>query len=297
MALTYSTDKTDETGRELLSYGTPDFPIAFFDDDLAKISISWHWHNELELVLMLSGEARVYIGRHEIRMKAGEGYFANSGILHSAELKTKTGRQHAMIFDPHIVASEDDIIWNRYVSPLLADENLPFLKLTPEIPWQKNVLSRMEKVWNAGAFEEDDYPLTVRSSLSLIIRDLVRNSEEDGSEHPFASKVQRDELRVKKTLRYIETHYRDQVTLNDIAQSANISVSSLLRLYHDILHTTPVRHLVRHRLERAAAQLRMNTEVSVSETAYSCGFNDISYFNRCFLKMYGKTPTTYRQNP
>ena len=297
MALTYSTDKTDETGKELLSYGTPDFPIAFFDDDLARISISWHWHNELELVVMLSGEARVYIGRHEIRMKAGEGYFANSGILHSAELKTKAGRQHVMIFDPHIIASEDDIIWNRYVSPLLADESLPFLKLTPEIPWQKNVLSRMERAWEAGALEEEDYPLTVRSSLSLIVRDLVRNSEEDGSEHPFASKEQRDELRVKKTLRYIETHYRDQIMLNDIAQSANISVSSLLRLYHDILHTTPVRYLIRHRLEQAAAQLRMNTEASVSETAYSCGFNDISYFNRCFLKMYGKTPTAYRQNP
>ena len=297
MALTYSTDKTDETGKELLSYGTPDFPIAFFDDDLARISISWHWHNELELAVMLSGEARVYIGRHEIRMKAGEGYFANSGILHSAELKTKAGRQHVMIFDPHIIASEDDIIWNRYVSPLLADESLPFLKLTPEIPWQKNVLSRMERAWEAGALEEEDYPLTVRSSLSLIVRDLVRNSEEDGSEHPFASKEQRDELRVKKTLRYIETHYRDQIMLNDIAQSANISVSSLLRLYHDILHTTPVRYLIRHRLEQAAAQLRMNTEASVSETAYSCGFNDISYFNRCFLKMYGKTPTAYRQNP
>ena len=246
MALTYSTDKTDETGKELLSYGTPDFPIAFFDDDLARISISWHWHNELELAVMLSGEARVYIGRHEIRMKAGEGYFANSGILHSAELKTKAGRQHVMIFDPHIIASEDDIIWNRYVSPLLADESLPFLKLTLEIPWQKNVLSRMERAWEAGALEEEDYPLTVRSSLSLIVRDLVRNSEEDGSEHPFASKEQRDELRVKKTLWYIETHYRDQIMLNDIAQSANISVSSLLRLYHDILHTTPVRYLIRH---------------------------------------------------
>ena len=48
MALSISTDKTDETGKELLTYGTPDFPIAFFDDDLTKVKVPWHWHDELE---------------------------------------------------------------------------------------------------------------------------------------------------------------------------------------------------------------------------------------------------------
>ena len=39
MSLSYSTDRTDETGRELLTYGTPDFPISFFDDDLAVVKV------------------------------------------------------------------------------------------------------------------------------------------------------------------------------------------------------------------------------------------------------------------
>lgn len=43
MGLSYSTDKTDQTGKELLTYGTPDFPIAFFDDDLTKVRVPWHW--------------------------------------------------------------------------------------------------------------------------------------------------------------------------------------------------------------------------------------------------------------
>ena len=49
MALTLSVDRVDDTGRELLTYGTEDFPIAFFDDDLAKITIPYHWHDELEI--------------------------------------------------------------------------------------------------------------------------------------------------------------------------------------------------------------------------------------------------------
>ena len=93
MGLSHSTDKIDETGKELLTYGTPDFPIAFFDDDLSKVKVPWHWHDEWEIVFLLSGKVSVFIGGCELALNAGEGYFANSGVLHSAQLRSKTGWQ------------------------------------------------------------------------------------------------------------------------------------------------------------------------------------------------------------
>ena len=39
MSLSYSVDKVDKDGREMLTYGTKDFPIAFFDDDLVKVAV------------------------------------------------------------------------------------------------------------------------------------------------------------------------------------------------------------------------------------------------------------------
>ena len=116
------------------------------------------------------------------------------------------------------------------------------------------------------------------------------------AEHPFTSKTQRDELRIKKTLYYIETHFREQITIDDIAASADISVSTLLRLYHDILHTTPIQYVLKYRLEQIIEELTTEPDSSIAEIAYFCGFNDISYFNRCFLKAYGKTPSSYRKN-
>ena len=116
------------------------------------------------------------------------------------------------------------------------------------------------------------------------------------AEHPFSSKEQRDELRIKKTLYYIETHYSEQLTIEDIAASAGISVSTLLRLYHDILRTTPIQYVLKYRLEQICDELRLEPDSSIAEIAYSCGFNDISYFNRCFLKAYGETPSSYRNN-
>ncbi|MBQ4242304.1 MAG: AraC family transcriptional regulator, partial [Lachnospiraceae bacterium] len=75
---------------------------------------------------------------------------------------------------------------------------------------------------------------------------------------------------------------------------ADVSVSTLLRLYHDILHTTPIQYVLQYRLEQILEELLLYPDSSISEIAYSCGFNDISYFNRCFLKKYGYTPSTFR---
>ena len=295
MGLSYSTDKTDETGKELLTYGTPDFPIAFFDDDLTTVRVPWHWHDELEIAVILSGEVSLSIAGYELNLKAGEGYFANSGILHSSELCSKTGWQHCMVFDPRVIATPDDIIWNTYVMPILSHENLPFIKLSPEAPWQKEILSQAEKAWISGANEKTDYALTVRSALSQILSLMVHNIDTE-AEHPFTSKTQRDELRIKKTLYFIETHFREQITIDDIAAYAEISVSTLLRLYHDILHTTPIQHVLQYRLEQIREELLSYSGSSISEIAYSCGFNDISYFNRCFLKKYGCTPSEFRRD-
>ena len=295
MGLSYSTDKTDETGKELLTYGTPDFPIAFFDDDLTTVKVPWHWHDELEIVVILSGEVSIFIAGCELHLKAGEGYFANSGILHSSELCSDTGWQHCMVFSPRVLASPDDIIWNTYVLPILSHKNLPFIKLSSKVPWQKEILSLAEKAWLSGANEKPDYALTVRFALSRITSLIVHNIDTQ-EEHPFTSKTQRDELRIKKTLYFIETHYREQITIDDIAADADISVSTLLRLYHDILHTTPIQYVLQYRLEQIREELLSYPDSAISEIAYSCGFNDISYFNRCFLKKYSFTPSEFRRN-
>ncbi|HAK17342.1 MAG TPA: hypothetical protein DDX59_00900 [Lachnospiraceae bacterium] len=59
-----------------------------------------------------------------------------------------------------------------------------------------------------------------------------------------------------------------------MAGSAGISVSTLLRLYHDILHTTPIQYVLKYRLEQIRRELRTNPGSSIADAAYSCGFND-----------------------
>ena len=293
MALSVSVDSIDETGRELLTYGTEEFPAAFFDDDLTRITVPYHWHDELEIVIITEGAVRVRIAGVEFALKAGDGYFSNSGILHSEKLTTPTGHQHALVFNPGIIAAENDLTWKTYVAPVLGNPHIPFLRLTSSVPWQKELLLLAEKAWIQGAYEEKAYPINVRHNLGLAFSLITDNIGTMETEAFYTSSFQRDELRIKKILVYIERNCGSAITVEDIAGSANISVSTCLRLFRVVLNTTPIRYLMKYRIQKAAEALKRAGGRTVADIARSCGFTDASYFNRCFRKEYGMTPSEY----
>ncbi len=293
MALSYSVDKVDENGREMLTYGTPEFPIAFFDDDLTKVLVPWHWHDELEIVIITNGTVNVKIANSEFMLSAGEGYFSGSGILHSATLETKTGHQHALVFSPRVVSGADDLIWNTYVAPILNEKNLPFIKLSPSVPWQKEILKLSDSAWEQGAYEKIDYPITVRQNMTQVFSIIFKHLEILSHEYTYTDRFQKDEFRIKKALIYIENNYQGNITIDDIAASSDISVSTCLRLFKNVLGTTTIRHLVNYRLQKAIEEMTSPTKKPIGEIAFSCGFADATYFNRCFKKEYGMTPTQY----
>ena len=296
MAISISTDQTDKTGKELLTYGTDDFPIAFFDDDLSKVKVPWHWHDELEIVIILSGEVIVSFRGKEYLLKEKEGYFANSSILHCARLKSETGWQHALVFDPRVIAHPDDLVWKQYISPLLSNEKIPFIRLSKDLDWHRRIIELSERVWQYGAYEKKDYPLIVRSCLSEAFSQIIEHMDDIPYDHNDINEILKDEIRIKKSLHFIDRHYMDDISIEDIANSCNISVSTLLRLFRKILHTTPIQYLLKYRLDQIAALLLSDNDSSISRIAYAHGFNDISYFNRCFLKEFGITPSEYRRN-
>ena len=295
MALSFSVDKTDSSGKELLTYGTSDFPIAFFDDDLTKVKVPWHWHDELEIIIITEGSVCVEIANSSFILEKGDGYFINSGILHSTKLLSACGHQHALIFSPKIAAHSDGIIWNTYIKPVLDNSSLSFIKLNASVSWQKDILQLANEAWIYGAYEKKDYPITVRHCITSIFSLIKSYTKLLENETIFTDKAKQDEIRIKKTLLFIENNYSSVITIADIADSGDISISSCLRLFKHILNTTPIQYLIKYRLQKAIEEFDNLTGKSIGDIAYSCGFSDAAYFNRCFKKEFGCTPTEYTE--
>ena len=96
------------------------------------------------------------------------------------------------------------------------------------------------------------------------------------------------------SLQYIKEHYAQDVTLEQLAQSANVSKAECLRCFHQTMDMTPYKYLMEYRLSQTAELLK-KTDKPVGEIAASVGFRQVSHFGKCFREKTGLSPRDYRK--
>lgn len=92
----------------------------------------------------------------------------------------------------------------------------------------------------------------------------------------------------------IESNLFEQCSVEDLAQKANLSVSSFKREFAKLYDDSPANYIKNKRLEKAA-ELLLASDMRVSDIAFECGFNDLANFTKSFHDKYSVTPTSYRQ--
>lgn len=126
------------------------------------------------------------------------------------------------------------------------------------------------------------------ATFMLLVCDLSRAYSE--VELPEAQPL----LRLGKLVGYLEQHYVEPLTLDDLARIAHLSRRSLTRAFRAAYGDSPIGHLIRLRLNHAARLLAAGDE-SIGAVARSVGFADGSYFARSFRAAFGVSPREWRQ--
>lgn len=91
---------------------------------------------------------------------------------------------------------------------------------------------------------------------------------------------------------FIDCNYFNNINLGELALQLNYSRSHLYRIFKTSYGMSPNEYLINLRIEKSKALL---DELSVSETAYSVGFNNPLYFSRIFHQKIGVSPTEYKK--
>ncbi len=283
----------DDNGLELVEHGTSAFPIAIYHDNLAEETVEWHWHQEMELILVREGESLVTSGSQKFVVKEGDGIFINSEVLHSGFLADLPNcRYHSFVFHPSLIGGNMlSIYWNRYLLPLIENKSLECVYLSGEIPWQKELLDLAESGWQALANETPGYEFMVREVLSKLIFAISTNISTP--KNSPSQKSLRDGERMKLMMQYVTEHFSEEITIAKLAQCAMISESECLRCFHNTIGTTPIQYVKQFRIHKAAALLSP-TDLKIVDIGSLCGFQEMSYFAKSFKQVYGCTPTKYR---
>lgn len=286
--------QVDSSGRELISHGTQDYPLSFCHDNLGENDVAWHWHEEFEAVYVSEGSAVVAAGDERHILRAGEGFFVNSGVLHGCWDHECSGcRFHSLVFDARLVGgASDSIYYRKYITPLMLNRALPMVLLSPELLWQKEALAHIERVWQINDTDNQFYEIETRYRLSKLLAALVINCPGENARREGRSARQGE--RMKLMLRFIEENLGEKLSVADIAASASVSESECLRCFRDSINTTPIQYLRQQRIQRSAVMLSASEE-KISAVAQMCGFDDMSYFTKIFRQQKGCTPSEYRE--
>ncbi len=101
-------------------------------------------------------------------------------------------------------------------------------------------------------------------------------------------------LQIAKTINYIQVHYAEQITLEDLIEMSGTSRRTYLRSFATAMQTTPIAYLIRVRLGHAERLLK-NLDLSITDVAFAVGFVDSNYFARQFRSVLGISPREYRK--
>lgn len=138
------------------------------------------------------------------------------------------------------------------------------------------------------------YELILKSLVYKLIVYLLRDEEAVTINKKLLSGDNQDKQQLVNEIQlYIENHYADDVTLNQLAQDFYTSPTTLSRIFKEYTGDTPINYLIHYRLKKAKEFIQTDESISIKEVAQQIGYEDPLYFSKLFKKYYGHSPTFF----
>ena len=140
--------------------------------------------------------------------------------------------------------------------------------------------------------EESDISLERESLLLSVLERMIRRHA-DMRDSPPIGRTNKGHP-IKMALEYLDTHFRENVTLSQLSEIVNLSKFHLLRLFQAAVGFPPHAYLIQKRIDYAKGLLLQ--DLPIVQVALEAGFVDQSHFTRRFKKIFGITPGQYCHN-
>ena len=289
----------EENSYELGDVG---FPVQVYYIELSKMymqHIRWHWHLEMEIIIINHGEADLLTDDRKIRLQAGDGILINQNVMHSLQPIDEAANCsfYSVVFHPaFLFGYGNTVMSSKYLVPVISSPTLRIMELNERDSKLEKIMNLTNSVIAANLTKKYGYELTIKSYLCQLWAALLEYVIPQNITKTMEGNISMDEARVKDAILYIEMHFQEQITLEQLANSVHISKSECCRCFKRTLQVTPIEYLMKYRIFRATDMIQRNDPEasSMSTLAFSVGFNNASYFNKVFKQYLGCTPSEYK---
>lgn len=258
-----------------------------------------HHHTEFEIVLFKSGRGTYTVTGKSYDIMPGDIFLFSTNEVHCIT-EIAEGEEMVLMnvhFEPRFIwSSGNDLFDAKYLKIFFGRNDKFENRLDRENP-ARDKIGRMLLNMEEEFFQKPaEYVLMVKAELLKILVTLIRSfdyvSEDDDDLYFYRQNFPK----IEAAMNYIHQNLCSDLTLDRLAQEANMSRAYFSTIFKKLNGVTPWEYITAHRIERAISLLERDT-LTIMEIALQCGFNNTANFNHAFKRVTGKTPTGYKNDP
>ncbi|EOS23587.1 hypothetical protein C806_03109 [Lachnospiraceae bacterium 3-1] len=248
-----------------------------------------HWHEEMELLYPLNGEADITIENKTYQLPkknvmAIECCKVHSTFAHddsSMYLRIHISKEHLQNYIPEIANCQIQCI--------------PELISQEQFPEYYKICSLLAELTRLYMYDALAFRLEAEGLILQVLARLLRFFSSKDIPSPFSSDPLSVE-RIRSVIRYVEEHFQENISLQDAASFLGVSREHFCRIFKKNTGTSFLHYLDEVRLSKIYSDLQA-TSLPVAEIMEKNGFTNQKRFHQSFKKMYGCTPSSIRKPP
>lgn len=253
---------------------------------------NYHAHEFIELVIILRGEGNFVINGEKHSVKEGDIILLNPGTYHKSLVGTGSAQGAT---ECYVAFTDVDFKGcERGYLPLFEGKNL--IMAMPEGLRQDifRLCGAIEKEYQT---HETGRYFMLKAYLIQVLCLIQREEHEEREEVEQKGYIFRSVNKkyvVRKIKKYLDEHYREKVSLDQIAANMYLSPVYISKLFKHETGDTPINYLIDLRMEKARELIEQDSAASIQAVALAVGYEDAYHFSKLFKKHYGMSPLHYK---
>ena len=285
----------DSARRELEKHGTETFPMTVNHDDLWSFegkNVPIHWHNDLEINLIREGEAVFQLYQKSYRVRTGEGFLLNRNVPHSC---SSPGNEHVrystiLVRPDFLYGDFGSDVERKCFQPFLQNSAIPCIYLTGFDENGKEILQKLNQVEEAFDRKRFCYELKIKGLLCEAFAMILYGHRQELTKFVPANLQELE--RLEKMLNYLNMHFTEVISLQDLADQVHLSREVCCRLFKKMTGKTITGYLEEYRVNKSFS-LVQSGQYSMTQITEMVGFSNPSRFASAFRKRFGCNPGEY----
>lgn len=281
--------KDDRSEKVRYDYG--DYPIYIRRGLLStypNFAAPVHWHDDIELIVVLSGEMQYNVNGEVIQLQENEGIIVNARQLHFGFSEARTECDFICVLFHPLLLCATAAYERDFVLPVLHNQRAAFVKLDQEAAWKQAILENGRRLYAVKG--EKAAPIKAQVMFLDIWVRLYENIAPESKKE-----LQNTDLSIlKNMIGFIQQNYTEKISLGEIAASGAVGQSKCCRLFGKYIRQTPNAYLTQYRLDKSTELLK-HTDMTMTEVAHATGFGGSSYYAEAFRRWSGTSPSAYRK--